>query len=340
MEMTPSLACANKCVFCWRHHKNPVGTSWRWKMDSPDEIVSEGVRLHRQMVKAMNGVPGAKKERLEHAQTIRHCALSLVGEPIMYPRINELVQELHARKISSFLVTNAQFPEAIKNLGPVTQLYVSIDAADEKSLKEIDRPLFKDFWKRYIDSLSALKAKKQRTVYRFTMVKKWNFEDDREKEEMENYVKLLQLGEPDLIEIKGVTFCGTSTASSLTMENVPWHHEVKNFAEKLCEFVNTVSPIQYAPACEHVHSCCTLLARKDRYFKDGKWHTWMDYEKFQTLVQRYYETGEAFTSEEYSVETPSWALWNAPEEGFDPVDLRFRKHRNHPGKISPTESVA
>jgi tRNA wybutosine-synthesizing protein 1 len=21
MEMTPSLACANKCVFCWRHHK-------------------------------------------------------------------------------------------------------------------------------------------------------------------------------------------------------------------------------------------------------------------------------------------------------------------------------
>ena len=24
METTPSLACANKCVFCWRHHKNPV----------------------------------------------------------------------------------------------------------------------------------------------------------------------------------------------------------------------------------------------------------------------------------------------------------------------------
>ena len=24
MEMTPSLACANKCVFCWRHHTNPV----------------------------------------------------------------------------------------------------------------------------------------------------------------------------------------------------------------------------------------------------------------------------------------------------------------------------
>ena len=26
---------------------------------------------------------------------IRHCALSLVGEPIMYPEINALVSELH-----------------------------------------------------------------------------------------------------------------------------------------------------------------------------------------------------------------------------------------------------
>jgi tRNA wybutosine-synthesizing protein 1 len=24
-ESTPSLACSNKCTFCWRHHTNPVG---------------------------------------------------------------------------------------------------------------------------------------------------------------------------------------------------------------------------------------------------------------------------------------------------------------------------
>lgn len=45
---------------------------------------------------------------------VRHCALSLVGEPIMYPRINTLISELHARRISSFLVTNAQFPNRIQ----------------------------------------------------------------------------------------------------------------------------------------------------------------------------------------------------------------------------------
>ena len=41
MEATPSLACANKCVFCWRHHKNPVGTEWRWKEDEPKYVNSD-----------------------------------------------------------------------------------------------------------------------------------------------------------------------------------------------------------------------------------------------------------------------------------------------------------
>jgi len=60
-----------------------------------------------------------------------------------YPHINELCQSLHKRKISTFLVTNAQFPSEIENMVPLTQLYVSIDAATKESLKAVDRPLFK-----------------------------------------------------------------------------------------------------------------------------------------------------------------------------------------------------
>ena len=66
---------------------------------------------------------------------------------------------LHDKQISTFLVTNAQFPEAITNLCPVTQLYVSVDASTKESLKKIDRPLFKDFWERFIASLKALSEK-------------------------------------------------------------------------------------------------------------------------------------------------------------------------------------
>jgi len=90
---------------------------------------------------------------------IRHCALSLVGEPIMYPHINELITMLHEQQISTFLVTNAQFPKEMESLKPVTQLYVSVDASTKETLKKIDRPLFKDFWERFIASLKALKSK-------------------------------------------------------------------------------------------------------------------------------------------------------------------------------------
>lgn len=65
---------------------------------------------------------GVKPERLAEGMNPRHCALSLVGEPIMYPEINTLVKELHTRRISTFLVTNAQFPERITNLEPITQV--------------------------------------------------------------------------------------------------------------------------------------------------------------------------------------------------------------------------
>ena len=72
-------------------------------------------------------------------------------------------------------------------MSPVTQLYVSVDAATKDSLKAIDRPLFGDFWERYIACLKVdmrlqlstfvfknvcqmLRQKRVRTVYRMTLV--------------------------------------------------------------------------------------------------------------------------------------------------------------------------
>jgi len=45
-------------------------------------------------------------------------------------------------------------------------------------------------------------------------------------DELEGYAALIETGLPDFIEIKAVTYCGKSDASSLTMENVPWHKYV------------------------------------------------------------------------------------------------------------------
>ncbi|KAI9322422.1 hypothetical protein BX666DRAFT_1894666 [Dichotomocladium elegans] len=313
METTPSLACANKCVFCWRHHTNPVGTTWRWKVDDPKFILDGAMENHYKMIKQLKGVPGVKAERFQEASTIKHCALSLVGEPIFYPHINEFVRLLHERNISSFLVTNAQFPDKIKDMELVTQLYVSIDAGTKEGLKKIDRPLFRDFWERFIGSLEALADKGQRTVYRMTLVKEHN------TEEIDNYVELVRRGRPSFIEVKGVTYCGYSGASNLTMANVPYHHEVVEFCKKL---VAKLGP-GYEIAAEHAHSCSILIAQT--VFKiDGEWYTHIDYPKFFELVK----SGKPFNSLDYVAKTPDWAVFGAAEGGFDPEETRFyRKNR-------------
>ncbi|XP_069768163.1 S-adenosyl-L-methionine-dependent tRNA 4-demethylwyosine synthase TYW1 isoform X3 [Narcine bancroftii] len=317
METTPSLACANKCVFCWRHHTNPVGTEWRWKMDEADMILKEAIESHQNLIKQFKGVPGVKAERYAEGMVVKHCALSLVGEPIMYPKINQFLKLLHHQKISSFLVTNAQFPEEIRNLEPVTQLYVSVDASTKDGLKKIDRPLFKDFWSRYLESLKALADKKQRTVYRLTLVKAWNVD------ELRSYADLIEIGKPDFIEVKGVTYCGESSASNLTMANVPWHEEVVYFVQQLADLL-----IDYDIACEHEHSNCLLIAHK-KFKVNGEWWTWINYDKFQCLIKDYEENNgtKVFSAEDYMAKTPAWALFGAMQRGFDPVDIRFQRKK-------------
>jgi len=300
-------------VFCWRHHKNPVGREWRWKADPPQMLIDAAIQNHHQMIKQLKGVPGIVPERWRDAFTIKHCALSLVGEPIIYPYINEFVDLLHEKKISSFLVTNAQFPDKIDSMKPVTQLYVSVDAATKESLKAVDRPIFVDFWERYLASLDSLAKKGQRTVFRMTLIKGWN------TEELFNYAQLIERGAPSFIEIKGVTYCGTSKASTLTMKNVPFHEEVLHFSEEICSATSFLTE-NYEIACEHEHSCCILIANK-KFKVDGVWNTWIDYPKFHDLIQ----AGEPFNAYDYVAPTPNWALVHAVERGFDPEETRFKR---------------
>ncbi|KAL7899464.1 radical SAM superfamily domain-containing protein [Trichoderma sp. SZMC 28014] len=323
METTPSLSCSNKCVFCWRHGTNPVGTTWRWVVDPPDMIFDGVKENHYKKIKMMRGVPGVRAERYAEALRIRHCALSLVGEPIFYPYINEFLALLHNERISSFLVCNAQHPDQLAALKAVTQLYVSIDASNKDSLKKIDRPLHRDFWERFLRCLDILREKRfrHRTVYRLTLVKGFNVED-----EAEGYAQLIERGLPCFVEVKGVTYCGTSTSSNagLSMSNVPFYWEV-------CEFVKALDKrlqekgLDYGIAAEHAHSCCVLLASK-RFNVNGKWHTHIDYQRFFELLEERGPDGD-WTPEDYmGPPTPEWALWG--NGGFDPRDERVdRKGR-------------
>ncbi|KAI3341980.1 wyosine base formation [Ustulina deusta] len=323
METTPSLSCSNKCVFCWRHGTNPVGTTWRWVVDPP-EMIFDGVKAgHYQKIKMLRGVPGVRAERFAEAMRIRHCALSLVGEPIFYPHINEFLGMLHAERISSFLVCNAQHPDQLAALKAVTQLYVSIDASNKESLRKIDRPLHRDFWERFQRCLDILCEKrfKHRTVFRLTLVKGFNVDD-----EVEGYADLVERGLPCFVEIKGVTYCGTSTSAGagLTMANVPFYAEVTEFVTALDKKLRERG-LDYGIAAEHAHSCCVLIA-SGRFRVDGKWHTRIDYQRFFELLEEHGADGDWKPEDYMGPETPEWATWG--NGGFDPRDERVdRKGR-------------
>jgi len=250
--------------------------------------------------------------------------LSLVGEPIFYPRINEFVSLLHSEHISSFLVCNAQHPDQLAALHRVTQLYVSIDASNRDSLRKIDRPLHRDFWERFQRCLDILREKRhvQRTVYRLTLVKGFNIDD-----EVAGYADLVERGLPCFVEVKGVTYCGTSSSASagITMQNVPFYEEVVSFVVALNDELGRRG-LGYGIAAEHSHSCCVLLASR-RFLVSGQWHTRIDYDKFFGLLERENKHGYTFRPEDYMKETEEWALWG--NGGFDPNDERvYRKGRN------------
>lgn len=136
------------------------------------------IAKHQSLIKPLKGIPGVSAESYREALSPKHCALSLVGEPILYPHINEFVSLLHERQISSFIVTNGQHPEAIESLKTTaTQLYVSVDAPDAETLKIVGRPLFSDYWDRLQQSLVNLSRRGERTVVRLTIVKRWNDRD-------------------------------------------------------------------------------------------------------------------------------------------------------------------
>lgn len=290
LQMTTSMSCANRCIFCWRGYKAPVSKEWDWKIDDPKLIFENSLEEHRMLLVGFNGSSKAIKSSYEKSKTIKHVALSLTGEPITYPRINELIDIFHKNGISTFLVTNAQYPEQIKSLKPITQLYLSIDAPTKELLKEVDLPLFKDYWERMNLSLEYLSKKKQRTAIRLTIIK--NVNDIMP----EKYAVLINKGSPDFIEVKSYMFVGPSM-QRLKKENMPLHEEIVEFSKRLLTYLP-----DYNIVSEHIPSRVVMFAKKK--FKKDSWHTWIDFKKFDQLVN----SGKEFNTDDYLLKTPTTGL--------------------------------
>lgn len=150
---------------------------------------------------------------------------------------------------------------------------------------------------------------------------------------------LINIGRPDFIEVKGVTFAGGGKLNQLTMSNVPWHEEVISFCESLASCLSKQNDlsIRYEIASEHEHSCCILLANVEKFKIEGRWHTWIDFDKFIQLQA----ADHPFSSVDYLEPTPDWAVFGAKERGFDPVEMRFKGNRPTMAEgVSMTSEIA
>ena len=158
-----------------------------------------------------------------------NAAISLAGEPTLYPKIDELIGEFNRRDFTTFVVSNGQCVDRLRNLeNDPYQLYISLDAPNEKIFNDVCRPRINNAWMNLNESLETLASFNSRTCRRNTSIKGRNMENPEE------YAKLIKKANPDFVEIKAY-MCVGSSRDRLTLEKMPSFDEVKNFALKIGE---------------------------------------------------------------------------------------------------------
>ena len=229
LQMAPAVPnCQQKCEFCWRD-LSYTQTQWEGEYDDPKTIIDEAVKAQNNLLCGFFGNDKANKEKLEESKTPTNAAISLAGEPMLYPKIDELIAEFNRRNFTTFVVSNGQCVDKLKNLeNEPYQLYLSLDAPTKKIYNDVCQPQISEGWDNLNQSLDTLASFNSRTCIRTTCVKGRNMTNP------EKYAELIKKASPDFVEIKAYMCVGLSR-HRLTPDNMPTFDEVKSFAQKIGE---------------------------------------------------------------------------------------------------------
>ena len=236
IQATPAIGCNLACTFCWRIIPDEVGFNWNElnavdKWDEPEKIVEGLINEHKRIVSGYKGNENVDLKRWNESNDPAHVAFSLTGEPLFYPKMNQLLEAFHLRGISTFVVTNGTMINALKALKIMpTQLYVSIQAPNKELYGKITRAKnLTATWDNFLSFLDVFSTLKTRRVFRLTLVKRLSMED------VEGYCELIKKGKPHYVEVKGFSFVGgaRNEKRGLSYEQMPRTEELKEFAKEI-----------------------------------------------------------------------------------------------------------
>jgi len=251
VQMTPVVKCNERCVFCWRDHRGHAYELGDVEWDDPEAVADASIELQRELLSGFGGNDQVPRERFDAAMEPRHVAISLDGEPSLYPYLPELIDAFHDRDMTTFLVSNGTHPEVLADCDP-TQLYVSVDAAERATFDRVVRPVVDDAWETLLDTMDVLAAKDDtRTVLRTTLIRGENMANP------DWYAAYYERADPDFVELKAYMHVGHSRGR-LDREAMPEHDEVLGFAEAVQEHMPEYGVLKAVPA-----SRVALLARDD-----------------------------------------------------------------------------
>jgi tRNA wybutosine-synthesizing protein 1 len=251
IQMTPVVKCNERCVFCWRDH---AGHSYEMddvEWDDPDAVAEASIELQTKLLSGFGGNDEVPRERFDEAMEPRHVAISLDGEPTLYPHLPELIEAFHERDITTFLVTNGTRPAVVRDCDP-TQLYVSVDAPHRATFDDVVGAMEDDAWEKLVETMDVLAAKDEtRTVLRTTLVEGENMRDP------DWYAAFYRRAKPDFVELKAYMHVGHSRGR-LDRSAMPDHEDVAAFAEDVMAHMPEHDVLKEVPP-----SRVALLARDE-----------------------------------------------------------------------------
>jgi len=227
LQIAPGVSyCNHNCLFCWRD-TNITKPIWDGPVDEPEEILNGMIEEQKKLLAGFKGFNGTDMVKWKESGDPNQVAISLAGEPCLYPKLPELIDLINSKNMTSFLVTNGTIPEMIETLikHQPYQLYMTLAAPNKEIYKKTCQPLIDDGWERIQKTLSLLKNF-ERSVIRLTLVKNLNMINPNE------YAKIIEESKPKFVELKAYMAIGFSR-ERLGPDYMPTHEEIKNFAKEI-----------------------------------------------------------------------------------------------------------